>query len=311
MDQWYLYLLIYNFCAFALQMPIGMIADRWNKNPLCAAVGCGLVASAYGLGYLNPFTAVLAAGIGNGLFHIGGGIDILKICKEKASLLGLFVSPGAMGIYLGTIAGRQDKLPDMFIVTVLLTVAVLILTAGNRRGLSLSPGNKPASFHNLSAPSVLIAVSCLLAVVCLRSYIGMASGFPWKSQKAWGIILVFALVLGKTAGGFLADKLGAVKASILSLGAASVFYLFSGHALFGVLAVFFFNMTMPITLWALAGILKENRGFAFGLLTFGLFIGFLPAYFMVSPLVLAPAAYTAAALVSLALLYSGLRKAVK
>lgn len=32
--QWLTCLLIYNFCAFALQMPIGLIADRWNRNAL-------------------------------------------------------------------------------------------------------------------------------------------------------------------------------------------------------------------------------------------------------------------------------------
>jgi hypothetical protein len=35
--RWYLCVLIYNFCAFAMQAPIGVIADRLNKNSLLAA----------------------------------------------------------------------------------------------------------------------------------------------------------------------------------------------------------------------------------------------------------------------------------
>ena len=31
-EQWYLWLLLYNFCAFALQMPIGAAADRLDRN---------------------------------------------------------------------------------------------------------------------------------------------------------------------------------------------------------------------------------------------------------------------------------------
>ena len=37
-EQWYLWLLLYNFCAFALQMPIGAAADRLDRNSCVAAV---------------------------------------------------------------------------------------------------------------------------------------------------------------------------------------------------------------------------------------------------------------------------------
>ena len=36
-------LLLYNFCAFALQMPLGIWADGLNRNGLLAAVGCSLI----------------------------------------------------------------------------------------------------------------------------------------------------------------------------------------------------------------------------------------------------------------------------
>ena len=40
-------LLLYNFCAFALQMPLGLLADRLDRNGAAAAAGCALVALAY------------------------------------------------------------------------------------------------------------------------------------------------------------------------------------------------------------------------------------------------------------------------
>ena len=40
-EHWYIWLLAYNFCAFALQMPIGAGADRLDRNSLVAAGGCG------------------------------------------------------------------------------------------------------------------------------------------------------------------------------------------------------------------------------------------------------------------------------
>ena len=73
--------------------------------------------------------------------------------------------------------------------------------------------------------------------------------------------------------------------------------------------MFLFNMTMPLTLWACARLLPETRGFAFGILTFGLFLGFLPTAFGAGTL----SGQTVAllALLSLALLIPALRKAVK
>ena len=52
-------LLLYNFCAFALQMPLGLLAGQWNRNGLVAASGCLLTALAFLLPQPVP-TAVIA-----------------------------------------------------------------------------------------------------------------------------------------------------------------------------------------------------------------------------------------------------------
>ena len=44
----FMVILIYNNFAFAVQLPIGIIADKINKNTVYSAVGCLLVAIAYG-----------------------------------------------------------------------------------------------------------------------------------------------------------------------------------------------------------------------------------------------------------------------
>ena len=69
-------LLLYNFCAFALQMPLGLLADRLDRNGLLSAAGCALTA----LAYLAPMPvlAAVTAGVGNALFHLGGGLDVLN-----------------------------------------------------------------------------------------------------------------------------------------------------------------------------------------------------------------------------------------
>jgi FSR family fosmidomycin resistance protein-like MFS transporter len=69
-------------------------------------------------------------------------------------------------------------------------------------------------------------------------------------------------------------------------------------------------MTMPITLWAVARILPGVKGFSFGLLTFGLFLGFMPVYFGLNPIIHTSLGFAMASLISLGLLLAGLRKAV-
>ena len=294
-------LLLYNFCAFALQMPLGLLADRWDRNGVTAAGGCALTALAYLIP--APLPAAVTAGVGNALFHLGGGIDVLNKSASRAWALGVFVSPGALGLYLGTLWGRGGT-PALWLPPLgLLILGIGILGLCRRVLGSLRSGNAPL---DLAAPGGYGALLPLFLVVVLRSYMGMNQAFPWKG--AWALPLTLALVLGKTAGGFAMDRLGAGRASAGSLGAAAALYLASALPLPGILAVFLFNMTMPVTLWAAAQALPGAKGFAFGLLTFALFLGCLPSFLVWPSLLTGPAQYAALAAVSLVLLWLPLRR---
>lgn len=301
--SWAVLLLVYNFCAFALQMPLGAVADRLNRNGVAAALGCSLVATAY-LSPL-PLVTVITAGVGNALFHLGGGLDVLNGSQERCAALGVFVSPGALGLYIGTIWGKGYAVPLVVGPAVLLLLAVSILFLCRWTLGSLCSCNTP---FDTAAPIGLRPLIPLFLVVVLRSYMGMNQSFPWKGTGAWALVLTVALVLGKCAGGFLADRLGAVTASNLSLGLAAGLYLLTALPLPGTLAVFLFNMTMPITLWAVARVMPGAKGFTFGLLTFALFLGALPLWLGWPSLLTGPAAYAAVSLVSLVLLWMGLRE---
>ncbi len=308
--QGYNAFLIYNFCAFALQMPIGLLADRFNRNAVCAALGCGIVAIAYLFGEIAVVAAILA-GIGNGMFHIGGGIEVLNVGKEKPTLLGIFVSPGALGIYLGSLLSKQEILSSAIIVSSLIVMLLLILILQYIDRKSFRSNNASISLQFLSSTGVMVAVAGLLMVVILRSYIGMTSNFAWKSNSLWTFLYVGAVVLGKIFGGILAIPLGVKRTCILSLGLAAGLFLFSDIPVLGVAAVFFFNMTMPLTLWAVARLLGGCKGFSFGLLTFGLFLGFVPPYLEWKPVFSTTTGFSLAAGLSLILLLYGLRRVVE
>ena len=295
-------LLLYNFCAFALQMPLGLLADRLDRNGAVAAAGCALVALAYAVPL--PLAAAVTAGVGNALFHLGGGIDTLNTGLRRSAALGIFVSPGAVGLFLGTLWGRGDAAPLWAGPVGLLVLAGAILWLCRRTFGSLRSGNAPVEAE--PAGGSWLPLVPLFLVVVLRSWMGLGQSFPWKA--AWGLPLVLALALGKAAGGFLMDAVGPRRAAGWSLGLAAALYLLSGAPLPGLLAVFLFNMTMPMTLWAAAQLLPGAKGFGFGLLTFALFVGYLPVY-LGWPAVFGNVwACAAAAALSLALLWRPMGK---
>lgn len=253
-------LLIYNFCAFVLQLPLGAVLDRLGgrKMPLCFAwAGCVLTV-------LGALVHPAVLGLGNALFHVGGGVDVIRD-GGRCEKLGIFVAPGAMGLYLGgLIAGKSPWL----LVPAAAALAALLCFVRSPGGIFPAPTQKPPFFLTV----------CCFAVVVLRSFVGFQVVFPWKTG-ALAFAAVCAVVLGKMAGGVLAARLGARRVTLISLISTAVCYALGDLPLFGLSALLCFNMTMPLTLYALWRRFPEYPGSVFGSLTLALFVGFLPTYF--------------------------------
>lgn len=304
-EQRWLCLLLYNFCAFALQMPAGLCADRLDRNAAVAVMGLLLILLAFPLGFV-PILCAIVLGIGNCLYHVGGGVDVLHFSETRQWMLGVYVSPGAIGLFLGGLLAQRTLLPLPLGFLIVLIASVLI-SLGLHRAYSLKQpsGNVTPSIETNGRASVL-AVIFLLLVVVLRSYVGLTLSFPWKTGT-WALLAVLGVALGKAAGGFLADRMGATRASALTLSLCAILFLLSDVAVCGLLAVFLFNMTMPLTLFAMARLFPGARGFAFGTLTFALFLGYLPTHLGL-PIPFAGAGwwYAIEAILSLILLVAGL-----
>ena len=290
-------LLLYNGFAFAVQMPVGLLADALGGGERFAALGCGLTALAWGVPGLLP--AAVCAGLGNACFHVGGGLYTLN-GSGKCGPLGLFVSPGALGIALGTLLAPGNALPAPVVVLALLGLGAALLRWG--RGVP----NAPLDLVSVGGAEALLPLLCLFAVVVLRSFAGTLFAFPWKGELP--LVLACATAGGKAAGGLLADRLGPRRTAWLSLVPAAACFLLAGRAGPGLAAACLFNMTMPITLWGAARRLSGARGLAFGLLTFALFLGVVPSLLGYELLPGGPVPAALAALVSLPLLLLGLRR---
>ena len=308
-DLW-LGMVLYNAFAFLFQLPLGVIADKLNRNMLVAATGCALVALAFAFRSV-PILAMVVAGLGNGAFHVGGGIEVLNGSETKASPLGVFVSPGAIGLYFGRVFSAQMlTLPWLLPVILLLSGgAILLLGKSEFREGS---GNIPLSFD--MPKNGLWLLILLFLVVVLRSFMGTTQAFSTGDllagmQPVWsGLIPVLCLALGKTAGGFAADRWKPIPTAIVSLGLCALFLFFPLHPVLTLCALFLFNMSMPLTLFQSARILKGAKGTAFGLLTAALFIGVVP-FFLGAQIPESSVLFGALAAVSGVLLVIGLREA--
>ena len=321
---------MYNFLAFAAQLPLGILLDALcaqrmagragamgrllqdNARLITAGTGCLFCGAALlpGIGHLP---LVLLCGAGNAMFHVGTGSDLLEKSEGKAWPSGLFVSTGAVGIFAGALVPLSEGGRILAGCILILLGALLFLVCRRCHGTGMH-GNSaehaavlPRDRGGLTGEFFLPAV-CLVLVVVLRSFDGLLFSFDWNGGQRTGVLLTCMIFLGKCLGGFAADWMGSLWASVCSLGAAAVLLAFSGFPAAGLSGVLFFNMTMPVTLYELYRRLPGNSGASFGLLTFALYLGFLPVYTGMTEGMRRPLYYSVLVLISLFLLVYALRK---
>ena len=275
-------ILLYDIVAFTLQLPIGIALDQLDKNSHAALlsyalVGAGVILSLVPIALLE-WPAILLLAIGNALFHSAGGLSVLNISQKHAGPLGIFIATGAIGVFLGTQSAQMGRLQIAFSLLVLLFLCALITLVVQK------VNKKYWNVHNVSfdiprlSSNTLLAIALLSFVVALRSYVGMVMAFPWKSEMLLLVLSILGVFAGKALGGVVADRIGFRTTAIFSLIVAATLFVPSWEIpVMGLLGVFFFNFTMSITLASLANILPNAKGTAFGLASFSLAVGALPA----------------------------------
>lgn len=122
--------------------------------------------------------------MGNALFHVGGGVDVLDDSEGKASSLGVFVSPGAAGLFLGTMLGKGGA--SLWIVNAAMALAAFSILLTAKKTDCLVSHNAPVSFKGMGKFDVLLPALCLFFVVIIRSFAGMTMGFAWKGRRLLG-----------------------------------------------------------------------------------------------------------------------------
>ncbi len=261
--------ILYNGLAFAFQLPLGAMGDLLDGRRSFAAIGCLLVAA--GSFIPSPVFMCLCIGLGNALFHVGGGRESLQKSDNKAAAVGRFVAPGAVGIFLGPRLANILWLRSFALPGVLLILAVLLL--------ALRAKYSPAVFPKRGFSPIRLAciLSCMFLTVFLRSYMGTVLRFSFLTHLFGAASFTVCVFLGKFFGGSLADRFGVLPFSAAAQVACVLCFTLSVP--FPWLAypgIFLFNTTMAITATELYRCLPHLPGTMFGLTTLALFLGVLP-----------------------------------
>ena len=299
-QELFYFVVFYNVIAFSTQPIWGLLVDIF-KVPVYAAVMGMLLVALSTLFLQFPFLAALIAGIGNALFHIGGGVTSLDLAPGKAALPGIFVAPGALGLTIGILIGKSGYFVAWPFILLLIGSALLILNVP-RPEIS-APRKLPGDLKWFEAVILLLLLS-----VAVRSMVGLSLVLPWKSDIGLLAALTGAVVLGKALGGILGDRFGWTTVAVSGLAvSAPLLAFFPQIPAVAILGTFLFNLSMPITLIGVAGMLPGRSGFAFGLTTLALIVGALPTFTQLRVLTSNQTFIFVAILISIVALYGGLQ----
>lgn len=101
--------ILYNALAFGLQAIFGLATDYFKSPRAAAFLGC-ILTGISAMTFLSfPVMAIIFAGLGNALFHIGGGSISLNLTPKRAVAPGIYVAPGALGLFVGTMLGKSGQ----------------------------------------------------------------------------------------------------------------------------------------------------------------------------------------------------------
>ena len=269
---------LYNALAFASQPILGLVIDRIDAPRAAGVVGCLTTALAVPIVLATHalIPALVVAGLGNAVFHLGGGIVSLRHRPGSATAPGIFVAPGAAGLFIGAAVARAGGPLWPFALT-LLGLGAGVALFGRARPAPAAAALAGAHARVGGRPGFESAILLVLVVVGLRAFSGGAIGFTWRGAPTLAIALVAAVVLGKALGGAVADRFG-LRAVAIGAFLVCLPLLLAGYAApaAGIAGILVFNMTMPITLVAIARPLPGHEGFAFGLTCLALFVGATP-----------------------------------
>lgn len=267
----------YNALAFALQLPLGLLLDR-HPRLLCPAFLSGLLLAsasvlAIAIGARAPLWFVPAA-LGNALFHLAAGKQLLDARPGRAVPVALFISTGALGLAAAPRLAASPALPLLLLLLSILLLALAALAA------CLWPAPPSSSAVSVPAPA-LLPLAGLFLLVAAR---GAAALFSGRHEIALSPVVPAAFglpaiaCLGKALGGVLGDRWGRGRTTLASVAGSAALVCavlggFSTSAAAWMALLFLAQLATGPVLSLLHDRAGRRGGLAFGLNCLALFFG--------------------------------------
>lgn len=295
----------YDLLAFATQFAFGLVTDRLRAPRQVTVAGIVLTGLGAAFMPLGALPAMLLVGLGNALFHVGASVFALSASPGRAAPAGVFVAPGALGLGLGLYIGRTGHFTPWPFVAVL---AAALLVTLLMRPPELVYARACAARMQPRPRCAMLIVLLLLLSITVRAFVGMGGAHACPKGKLVAMGIPLAAFAGKALGGYAADRLGWVRAGVGALLVSAPLIAFGGANVAVILVgLFFFQMTMPVTLVAAVRVTPHRPGFAFGLTAGALVVGSLPSFFDEVQARYSPPLFLVLILASAAALFGGLR----
>lgn len=196
---------VYNILAFGGQYPVAILMEKINNTKKIIVFSYLLNVAAVAIFLFLPVLAIVFAGVASAIYHVAGGSHCAE--NNKAVNIGLFAAPGVAGL----IAGGFLAWKNYDIIPILLPVAIGFLFVLSRIKFSsqVNEKNNTASEsqkHIIDQHDLIMIL--LLMIISLRSVIWNVFQLIYENDYQWLIAIAIAAVVGKIAGGWLADKVG-------------------------------------------------------------------------------------------------------
>lgn len=273
--------LVYNVLAFLTQPFTGIVVDRIrNKYKVLFSAVVLFCMAAAGAVLTPDFMTVVAVmlGVGNSLFHVWGGREVAVATGNDARALGVFVSPGVLGLAVGAVLCSWQLLFLLLMMIGILATAHYCMVGGgavDRVGESTVGSGK----------YVIGLMIAICAFVMLRSYLAGEFSTTTNSGADFMVLVAAAVAMsGKILGGFLARISNNYVAAFVAFTVVSLVCLLARnyweHAVF--VGLFAINCTMPLTLYWAEKLMPGREGFAFGLLAASLMPPYILSFYNIT-----------------------------
>ncbi len=256
---------LYNVIAFGGQVLCADLVDAREQKHRAAASGLLLLAVAVLMARYTTWVPLVIAGCGSALFHVAGGAITLAATPGRTTASSVFTAPGTVGLAIGAWLGTTTAPAGPILATAVLGVAAWVARAGPV-GMNDGPRNPGPVAQAADVPAPVPAHEPLLVLlligISLRSMVWTALQYGSGLDGPGLVSVGLCAGLGKAIGGFIPDRVGRMRWTLLSSTASALLFAAGPTPLTVLPGVVLLQSTVPVALAAAGQLLPARPALA-------------------------------------------------